>query len=347
MGSLVEANIDSIKFECHYHYPTQAFESIVMSRYETTITVNDHAYTTHNRFDDFDRIKALCEYIIGNHPHESVDDSKEFWVLSIGYSDKPIETIRGSITQKQDPFNITVSSQLRELSGDSYLWLLDDQTRLNRMMVFDLTIIRHDDELYGTTTLSLSLTRSQQTLVYKEHKGKRLVREYSLHDVMIEQMMNQMGEFALVKDHTDYKQPLDIPTLKMTYSLHVQFDGQPPQRYQGAFRRFDLPVGFDQIIHCINDYMQWLVHTRPLDRYYMDLKENEVIYYEVEFETNGKTYYYTYDDLSLIGCMVMVPTGDDNTMEVAKAVSATIYDLDHVPYPLDKVKKIMGIANLA
>ena len=339
--------IDYIKFECFFKLPDVSYECILMSQYDTTITVNAHGYTTHNRETDFDNICDLAKRIIQQHHDDDLVDNGEYWVLTIGYTMVEPLIIKGAITREKNAFNVGLSSELRELTGDSYLWLLDDENRLNRMMSFSLTITRYDDALYGSTTLSLDITREQQMLVYSERKGNRLVREFSLHDVMIEQMLNNMGEFSLQIDHEHYKQPLVEPSFKMVYTMNVRYDGEKPLQYRGCFRRFDLPVGFDAIMSVINDYMQWLVHTRPLDKYIMDLKDNEVIYYDVEFESGGKVYYYTYDDFSLVGQMVMVPTGDDNQLEVGRAVQAEVFDKDKVPYPLDKVKKIVGLANLS
>ena len=338
--------IDSIQFECFYLLPQTAYECVLMSQYDTTITVNHHTYTTHNRDTDFSNMCELAKWIQTMDIHDEINANDEYWVLTIGYTNESM-VIKGKITREKTPFNVEVSRQIRELTGDAYLWLLDDDIRLNRMMAFGLTIIRDDDPLYGSTTLSLDITREQQTLVYSEHKGDRLVREFSLHDVMIEQMLNNMGEFSLQIDQRDYVQPLKLTEMKITYSLNVQFDGERPLSYRGNFRRFELPIGFDAVISVVSNYMQWLVHTRPLDKYFMDLKNDELIYYEVEFESGGKTYYYTYDDFSLVGQMVMVPTGDDQHLEIAKAVQAEVFEKDKVPYPLDKIKKIVGLANLS
>lgn len=338
--------IDSIQFECFYLLPDAAYECVIMSQYDTTITVNSHSYTTHNRDTDFNNMCELAKYIQNIDNHDQIKESDEYWVLTIGYTNESM-VIKGKITREKTPFNVEISKQIRELTGDAYLWLLDDDVRLNRMMSFGLTIVRNDDPLCGSTTLSLDIIREQQSLVYTEHKGNRLVREFTLHDVMIEQMLNNMGEFSLAIDREHYVQPLKVPDMAITYNLNVQFDGERPLNYRGNFRRFDLPIGFDAVISVVSNYMQWLIHTRPLDKYFMDLKEDEVIYYEVEFESGGKTYYYSYDDFSLVGQMVMVPAGDDHHLEIAKALQAEVFEKDKVPYPLDKIKKIVGLANLS
>ena len=78
--------IDYIKFECFFKLPDVSYECILMSQYDTTITVNGHGYTTHNRETDFDNICDLAKRIIQQHHEDDLVDNGEYWVLTIGYT---------------------------------------------------------------------------------------------------------------------------------------------------------------------------------------------------------------------------------------------------------------------
>jgi hypothetical protein len=69
---------------------------------------------------------------------------------------------------------------------------------------------------------------------------------------------------------------------------------------------------------------------------------DEVIYCLVSFSKGGSAYTYLTEDESIaVGDRVVVPVGDDNAERIG-IVDAIDYNLlGDVPYPLDKVKKII------
>ena len=66
------------------------------------------------------------------------------------------------------------------------------------------------------------------------------------------------------------------------------------------------------------------------------------IYCRVIFEENGKSYYYLTDDEEIKPLdLVVVPVGIDGREKIAQVIKVEKYTIHTVPYPLDKIKKII------
>ena len=66
------------------------------------------------------------------------------------------------------------------------------------------------------------------------------------------------------------------------------------------------------------------------------------IYCRVIFEENGKSYYYLTDDEEIKPLdLVVVPVGIDGHEKIAQVIKVEKYTIHTVPYPLDKIKKII------
>lgn len=71
-------------------------------------------------------------------------------------------------------------------------------------------------------------------------------------------------------------------------------------------------------------------------------KPDDVIYCKVSFCKGGDAYSYLTEDESLsVGDKVVVPVGDDKTERIGYVDAINYYLPEEVPYPLDKVKKII------
>lgn len=72
-------------------------------------------------------------------------------------------------------------------------------------------------------------------------------------------------------------------------------------------------------------------------------EEPEYIYCSVTFEEDGPAYRYLTDDDSIsVGDWVEVPVGSDNHHQKVKVVAVDYYLASEVPYPLEKMKQILG-----
>ena len=67
-----------------------------------------------------------------------------------------------------------------------------------------------------------------------------------------------------------------------------------------------------------------------------------IIYYRVVFEENGKSYYYLTDDEEIKPLdLVVVPVSIDGHEKIAQVIKVEKYTIHTVPYPLDRIKKII------
>lgn len=72
-------------------------------------------------------------------------------------------------------------------------------------------------------------------------------------------------------------------------------------------------------------------------------EEKKIIYCRISFGDDDLLYFYRTDDESLrVGDRVIVPAGPDNIELAAIVREIRLYDLDKVPYPLDKTKQIIS-----
>lgn len=72
--------------------------------------------------------------------------------------------------------------------------------------------------------------------------------------------------------------------------------------------------------------------------------EGQVILCKVAFPGSSKLYsYLTDDEMLLHGDQVIVPVGNEGTTAVATIVDKQILDRKDVLYPVDKIKKIIGL----
>ena len=69
---------------------------------------------------------------------------------------------------------------------------------------------------------------------------------------------------------------------------------------------------------------------------------DEVIYIGVKFFEDGREYNYLTDDDSIQpGDHVLVPVGGDDSEQELTVISKHYYKRGEVPYPLDKVKRVI------
>lgn len=109
--------------------------------------------------------------------------------------------------------------------------------------------------------------------------------------------------------------------------------------------------GFWMIYHGDNNFPEsWfglltlfgIHHDGNGDDEKQERKPDEVIYCMVSFNKGGINYSYLTDDESIsVGNRVVVPVGDDNTERIGFVDAVNFYLPENVPYPLDKVKKIV------
>ena len=130
------------------------------------------------------------------------------------------------------------------------------------------------------------------------------------------------------------------------YKITVDYENKPAYTFSGSFDKVGLPKGFDYFIKTLLKFIN-LHGTSDIfnPAIYDKVKRNksECIMCNVVFDFGDRKYRYLTDDESIkVGDSVLVPAGDDNTETVATVVEIDDFSVNQIPFPTDKVKRIIG-----
>ena len=136
-----------------------------------------------------------------------------------------------------------------------------------------------------------------------------------------------------------------------TYEIIVEAEGMEPRIIKGRYCVDELPEDYAQFIRLIAKARDmyggvWgdIFNANSYKKSFV--KKEELIYCAVNFGGYGREYHYITDDDTIEeGDLVIVPVGKNNR-EVEAIVAEKIYCTEETaPYPLSKVKKIIGKAD--
>ncbi len=130
------------------------------------------------------------------------------------------------------------------------------------------------------------------------------------------------------------------------YEFTVDFQKRPQLIISGSFDKNGLPDDWPEFAESIQNFIRSYGNGEILDPFIYKKtrrKTNEYIFCSVEFSRGGgKSYYYLTDDDTLeTGDYVLIPIGSNGHTSNAKIVDIEYFDKDNVPFPLDKVKRII------
>ncbi len=142
--------------------------------------------------------------------------------------------------------------------------------------------------------------------------------------------------------------PLDIiinPNDTKSYTITVEYEKSPMQIIIGSFDKKGLPNDWYIFAKEVFSFIQYHTFSEILSPDIFGRarrRVDDLIYCSVEFEKDGKTYYFLTDsDEYEIDDYVIVPCGDDFEENIAKIVDVEYFDKENVPYPLEKMKSIL------
>ncbi len=129
------------------------------------------------------------------------------------------------------------------------------------------------------------------------------------------------------------------------YKITVDYLYGEQKVLNGTFDKNGLPDDFSAFAETVFDFMRFYgmgeildpaVYEKPLR------KQTDYIFCNVQFDDYGKTYCYLTDDGNLKAeDYVVVPAGRDNHETVAQIESIEYHPAEEVPFPLDKIKKVI------
>lgn len=121
-----------------------------------------------------------------------------------------------------------------------------------------------------------------------------------------------------------------------------------PVTFSGDYEKYCLPEPWADLMHMLHQIMDVpAIGVIPSQEFWnrRRRREGDVIYLSVTFTGNNHEYNYLTDDDSIeAGDYVIVPVGDDNDEQIVRVTAKNYYQPDEVPYPLDRVKRIIGPA---
>lgn len=135
------------------------------------------------------------------------------------------------------------------------------------------------------------------------------------------------------------------PNETKDYEITVNFHKRPQLVIQGTYDRNGLPEDWPEFAKSILDFMLFFDLGEVLNpSLYLKAKRKvgDYIFCSVEFQEDGKSYYYlTEDDTLSIGDLVLVPVGKNGHSAIVQIVNIEYFSEDKVPFPLDKIKRII------
>ena len=138
---------------------------------------------------------------------------------------------------------------------------------------------------------------------------------------------------------------IDDPLELRDYTITVDYLYGGQHVISGSFDKNGLPEDFPELAEDIMEFMCFYGMGEILNpSVYRKAKRknSDYIFCSVEFGEGSKSYYYLTEDNSLsIGDFVFVPVGKNGHTAIVKVVNIEYFPEDKVPFPLDKVKRIL------
>ena len=135
--------------------------------------------------------------------------------------------------------------------------------------------------------------------------------------------------------------PLDLNE----YTLKVHYLYGSTREITGIYDREGLPADWPEFMEELVSFLNFYSggELTDFDVYAARRRRtSDLMYCSVEFEPEGKTYYYISDDASIaVDDMVEVPVGKDNKASTAKVVAVEFFSRDDAPLSPDKVKRVI------
>jgi hypothetical protein len=133
------------------------------------------------------------------------------------------------------------------------------------------------------------------------------------------------------------------------FELEAEYENGIAVSHHGAFNRAHIP---EKAFRAFIDTIQMVLNTFGfgsivnLNGFMNAFKQGEVKYCGVEYSTGGSIYHYRTDDLRIdVGDKVIVPVGEDNYEQTTAVVTMEYCRWDDTPYPLEKTKQIIRLAD--
>lgn len=281
------------------------------------------------------------------------------WEMTITNTDGKSYQFKGSLCCDFDVYGVDLSDLIRDTLNMPDLFVFDGNCKPDRVDKITITYRRvtkikpkvpiSDKEKYCTWDYSeqLIVDRETETLEHIQRVGSGCVisRKYYVQEG-VACFLDDLDADRLFEHITGNDPDVVIdPNETKDYEMTVDFNKRPQLVIRGTYDRNGLPEDWPEFAERIWDFKRFYGLGEILDpSVYMKAKRKvgDYIFCSVEFDEGGKSYYYlTEDDTLSIGDFVFVPVGKDGRAAIVEIVNIEYFPEEKVPFPLDKVKRII------
>ncbi|WP_295746995.1 hypothetical protein [uncultured Limosilactobacillus sp.] len=239
-----------------------------------------------------------------------------------------------------------LSMKIRDQLNRADLLVMDGRGRDDFIEQLTMTFIADDN--YGE---KLTLSRNDEAITYQrwESMGTDITTTYHLPDNVsaILDNLNQADFTETIPGLPD--DAMDDNGQFGHFTCTLTQRNLKPIRFGGDYEKYSLPENWPGLMEVLHNMMDIPVLGVLLSADYFGKRRrrtSDVIYLSVNFGRSNHEYNYLTDDDSIqVGDYVVVPVSEDNDQQVVEVTAKNYYQPNEVPYPLDRVKKVIGKAD--
>lgn len=320
----------------------------------------------HGRTKNFSIDKQTANHILSAVGSYFSDEYKTIfatdigdWEMTITNTDGKAYRFKGSLCCNFYVDGIDLSNLIRDTLDLPDLFAFDGNCKPDRVDKISIEYHRvtkikpqvpiSDKMEYCTWDYSeqIVIDRETETLEYIQRIGSGCVilRKYYMQEGVTD-LLDDLNAESLF-EHIIGNDPDALTDTNETkdYEITVNFHKRQQLVISGTYDKNGLPVDWPEFAENILDFMCFFGIGEIFDpSIYIKAKRKagDFIFCSVEFDDGGKSYYYLTEDDSLsIGDFVFVPVGKDGHTAIVGIVNIEYFPEDKVPFPLDKVKRII------
>lgn len=202
-----------------------------------------------------------------------------------------------------------------------------------------------DQEAYWDYTEGLTIDHDKEQLIIKQNIGSGCIVSHQ-YDVQggMDGLLLTAEECFNNGQWTDASTSDDIDGVRF-FNLEAEFYNGSKILHSGIYNRKSIPEQpWSELLDAIREFISFYGFGEILNkRMFMNArKDGEVIYLQVSVGDIDKTFYYRTDDESIeIGDYVIVPFGTSNAEQIACVDNIEYFQIDEVPFPLEKTKQVI------
>lgn len=133
-----------------------------------------------------------------------------------------------------------------------------------------------------------------------------------------------------------------IPLEKRNYTLTVALKKGGEKKISGIYDKKGLPDNWEEFMENVFDFISFYGCGEILNPAVYEKEYRNIILCSVKFKEGNKSYYYISEDEEIsVGDFVVVPVGSDKYETVAEVVKVECFPEEKVPFPVERIKKII------